>query len=76
MLSLLMFVADQPLGMPSEDHDATPSRDFEQEIHRQLYDAMREVSRQRLRSMQMALRRYGNTESRISAKELQLVFQV
>ena len=50
--------------------------DPEHELHRQLYEPMRECSRQRLRSLQMGLRKYANIDSRITVKELQQVFQV
>ncbi len=50
--------------------------DPEHELHRQLFEPMRDCSRQRLRSLQMGLRKYANIDSRITVKELQQVFTV
>ena len=50
--------------------------ELEQELQRMMKAAMGEVSRQRLRALQMALRRAGNTENRISSKDLLSVLQV
>lgn len=45
-------------------------------LSRTLKDCLQEVSRQRLRALHMALRRFGNLDSRISEKDMMQVFQV
>ncbi|KAI8500761.1 hypothetical protein Bbelb_215790 [Branchiostoma belcheri] len=49
--------------------------EIEHEIREQLRGPLEDISRQRLRAMRMALRRYGNVDSRISQKDLLTVFQ-
>ncbi|XP_064644158.1 echinoderm microtubule-associated protein-like 2 [Lineus longissimus] len=52
-----------------------PSTDMELELMQQLVNPMQDCSRQRLRAIQMGLRRDGNIESRITSNELKLVFK-
>ncbi|CAH1251569.1 EML2 [Branchiostoma lanceolatum] len=49
--------------------------EIEHEIREQLRGPLEDISRQRLRAMRMALRRYGNVDSRISQKDFLAVFQ-
>ena len=59
-----------------DEAPAVEANDLEQELQRMIQQSLGECSRQRLRALQMALRRQGNIESRISAKELHVVLQV
>ncbi|XP_025084154.1 echinoderm microtubule-associated protein-like 2 isoform X3 [Pomacea canaliculata] len=58
--------------------DAAEASDPEEKLlklSRTLKDCLQEVSRQRLRALHMALRRFGNLDSRISEKDMMQVFQ-
>ena len=48
----------------------------ESDLHRQLFDSLRDCSRQRLRALQMTLRRNANFEGRVQSKDLAQMFQV
>ena len=67
------------LGQVDEDHvdvDDMVGTDKETELYNHLYEVLSDCSRQRLRALQMSLRKFSNIEARISSKELQQVFQV
>ena len=48
----------------------------ESDLHRQLFDSLRDCSRQRLRALQMTLRKNANFEGRVQSKDLAQMFQV
>ncbi len=64
------------LGAVEEEDGGKTAIDPDHELHTQLHAPLRDCSRQRLRSIQMSLRKYANVESRITSKELQQVFTV
>ncbi|CAH1788873.1 unnamed protein product, partial [Owenia fusiformis] len=62
-------------GLNDEDVNDSFAPNPETELQNQLKSCLTECSRQRLRAFQMSLRRFENSESRISTKDLNQVFQ-
>ena len=71
MLKLL-----KSLNITSSEEEEQRRIEQDYEVQRQLKGPLLEVSRQRLRAIKMGMRKYSNVDSRITAKELQLIFQV
>ena len=67
---------DDKLDLQEDTSEGAGQRELEAELQRLMKDAMGEVSRQRLRALQMALRRAGNMDNRMPAKDLLAVLQV
>ena len=59
-----------------EDHTEAEESDPEEKLCNHLQTCLAECSRQRLRSLQMSLRHYGNVDNRVTCKDMQTSLQV
>ena len=75
-LIIYLFIFSLTGSSNGDEEESIEASDLEQELQRMIQQDLGECSRQRLRALQMALRRQGNMESRISAKDLYVVLQV